>query len=618
MHAVTVGWMMALASGGLFAQSSGQDPAAKPAPAAAAPQGRDGGISAEAAGDRASRLTLKLKDRDLREVVAAIAKRANVNVIVDPKIEEAVTIDLVDVHWRSALQLVVEQVGCVLVEVAGVLRVEKPPPVTFSFENTDIQKVIEVIAKISGANIVVAPEVKGTITVLLKGVPWRAALETSVKTLGFVVVEDGMVLRVVPAASIREDLETAQFPLRYVRPSSVYVPFIQSEYVLNRQSRAQLQKGEVQFTLLDTLKGMVTPEVGSIRYVHETNMIVVRDTKPVVDAVRKTIAMIDTEPSQIFLDVRFVTTSNEDVLDFGISPGGAGWSATLGLGQIPTRLPFDLGQGGWDDKLIASGSGRGPFATNAGNGDTLMTIPNVVFGALDFRDVTATLRLLKKDARSEILQAPQIVALDHQTATIFVGEAVRYAKARVEQGQAGGLLLALEEGDQSPVNVGFQLLATPHVVPGTDKVILEVIPQRTALTGTGASTLAPAGFDVFEVGGGGQVGKIALPRVASSTLATTVLLRGGQTAVLGGLKTKAESETVTKIPLLGDLPLLGHLFKNTVKQDNTSTLLVFITPSVIRSAEDMDRSMQGALDERLKDHRSALSQERDAVFGRNR
>ncbi len=619
MHAVTVGWMMALASGGLFAQSSGQDPAVKPAPAVAAPQGRDGGISAEAAGDRASRLTLKLKDRDLREVVAAIAKRANVNIIVDAKIEEAVTIDLTDVHWRSALQLVVEQVGCVLVEVAGVLRVEKPPPVTFSFENTDIQKVIEVIAKISGANIVVAPEVKGSITVLLKGVPWRAALETSVKTLGFVVVEDERnILRVVPAASIREDLETAQFPLRYVRPSSVYVPFIQSEYVLNRQSRSQLQKGEIQFTLLDTLKGMVTPEVGSIRYVHETNMIVVRDTKPVVDAVRKTIAMIDNEPSQIFLDVRFVTTSNEDVLDFGISPGGSGWSASLGLGQIPTRLPFDLGQGGWDDKLIASGSGRGPFATNAGNGDTQMTIPNVVFGALDFRDVTATLRLLKKDARSEILQAPQIVALDHQTATIFVGEAVRYAKARVEQGQAGGLLLALEEGDQSPVQVGFQLLATPHVVPGTDKVILEVIPQRTALTGTGASTLAPAGFDVFEVGGGGQVGKIALPRVASSTLATTVLLRGGQTAVLGGLKTKAESETVTKIPLLGDIPLLGHLFKNTVKQDTTSTLLVFITPSVIRSAEDMDRSMQGALDERLKDHRSALSQERDAVFGRNR
>jgi type II secretory pathway component GspD/PulD (secretin) len=207
------------------------------------------------------------------------------------------------------------------------------------------------------------------------------------------------------------------------------------------------------------------------------------------------------------------------------------------------------------------------------------------------------------------------VALDHQTATIFVGESVRYAQARVEQGQAGGLLLALEEGDESPVNVGFQLLATPHVVPGTDKVIIEVIPQRTALSGTGSSSLAPAGFDVFQVGAGNQSGTIALPRVASSTLATTVMLRGGQTAVLGGLKSKSESETITQLPLLGDIPVLGHLFKNTTTQDTTSTLLVFITPSVIRSPEDMDKSMQSVIEEKIRDHKSPLSQGRDAVFG---
>jgi type II secretory pathway component GspD/PulD (secretin) len=155
--------------------------------------------------------------------------------------------------------------------------------------------------------------------------------------------------------------------------------------------------------------------------------------------VRRTIQMIDVEPSQIQLDVRFVTTSNEDVLDIGISPGGTGWTASLGLGQIPTRLPFDLGAGGWDDSMIANPTRRpaGPFADERPE-RRHTTIPDVVFGALNFQQVSATLRLLKKDARSEIVQAPQIVALDHQTATIFVGEAVRYAQARVEQGQAGG------------------------------------------------------------------------------------------------------------------------------------------------------------------------------------
>lgn len=581
------------------------------APAPAAAQAREADIHAEAEGDRASRLTLKLKDRDLRDVVSSIRRKANVNIIMDPSIEEVVTIDLQDVHWRQALDLVAEQANCVVSEVAGgVLKIEKPPRVYFAFENTDIQKVIDTIAKISGANIVVAPEVKGSITVRLKNIPWRDALDASVKTLGFVVVEEERgILRVVPASNIEQDLETRTIQLRYVRPSSTYVPFLESSYIENKRAKTQLAKGEINFTLLKTLEGMVTPEVGTVRYIEETNVIVIKDTKPVVESIAKTISMIDVEPSQIFLDVRFVTTTNEDVLDVGVSPGGTGWSASIGLGQIPTRLPFDLGAGGWDDKLIADPTGTGPFADSNAN------IPQVVFGALNFTQVTATLRLLKKDARSEIVQAPQIVALDHQTATIFVGESVRYAQARVEQGQAGGLLLALEEGDQSPVNVGFQLLATPHVVPGTDKVILEVIPQRTALSGTGSTSLAPAGFDVFQVGAGDQGGTIALPRVASSTLATTVLLRGGQTAVLGGLKSKSESETVTQIPLLGDIPVLGHLFKNTTKQDTTSTLLVFITPSVIRSPEDMQQSMQTVIEERIRDHRSPMSQGRDAVFG---
>jgi len=364
---------------------------------------------------------------------------------------------------------------------------------------------------------------------------------------------------------------------------------------------------------------MVTPDVGSLEYVAETNVLMVKDTKPVVESIERAVAMIDIEPAQIQLNVQFVTTSNEDVLDIGISPGGTGWQASLGLGQIPTRLPFDLGAGGWDDKLIANDTGTGPFANDIDNGPANLTIPNVVFGALNLQQVTATLRLLKKDARSEIVQAPQITAMDHQTATIFVGEAVRYAQARVEQGQAGGLLLALEEGDESPVNVGFQLLATPHLVPGSDKVIMEVIPQRTALTGTGSSAIAPAGFDIFTVGGGTDAGagQIALPRVSSSTLATTVLLRSGQTAVLGGLKTKSESETVTKLPLLGDIPVLGYLFKGKVKQDTTTTLLVFITPNVIRTAEDMEQTMQRALEERVRDHRSNLAQQREAIFGKS-
>jgi type IV pilus assembly protein PilQ len=582
----------------------------------AQPQSKEGEIQGEA-GDRSSRLSLKLKDRDLRDVVASVRRKASVNIIMDPGIEEAVTIDLQDVPWRQALDLVAEQAGCVVTELqGGVLKVEKPPRITFAFENADIQKVVDTIAKIAGANIVVAPEVKGNITLRLKNIPWRDTLDAAVKTLGFVVVEEERgILRVVPASNIQQDLVTQSFQLRFVRPKSVYVPFIDSEYVHNRMIKTPLKAGEFEFTLLDTLKKMVTPTIGNLDYVAETNVLIVRDTKPVVDEMRRIISQFDVEPSQVFLSVKFVTTTNEDILDIGISPGGTGWTATMGLGSIPHRLPFNLGAGGWDDKFIANDTGTGPFADPTLNpGGT--TIPDVVFGALDFTQVTATLRLLKKDSSSEILQAPQITALDHQTATIFVGEAVRYAQARTEQGQAGGVLLALEEGDESPVNVGFQLLATPHIVPGTDKVVMEVIPQRTALTGTGNSQLAPPGFDVFRVGAGGEEGTIALPRVASSTLATTVLLRSGQTAVLGGLVTRTQTVSETKLPFLGDIPVLGYLFKEKSSQDTKSTLIVFITPNLIRTAEDTDSTMQRILQEKLQTRKMMMEQQ-EAIFGQH-
>jgi len=594
-------------------QPAPQEPAAQPKPQS---QGED--IETAAAGDRSSRLTLRLKDRDLRDVVASIRKKASVNIIMEPGIEATVSIDLADVHWRQALELVAEQADCVVTELdGGVLKVEKPPRCTFAFDNADIGMVIDTISKISGANIVTAPEVKGQISLRLKNIPWRDTLDAAVKTLGFVVVEDRGILRVVPSSKIQQDLVFEAIPLRYVRPSSQYTPFLQSEYVQNRQAnmQQQMQRGQVEFTLLESLQRMITPELGSLDYDDVQNVLLIKDTRPVVDEIKRIVSQIDIEPAQIYLDVRFVTTTNEDVLDIGISPGGNGYTARLGLGQIPTRLPFDLGAGGWDDKIIANDSGTGPFVDPLGNQSADVTIPNVVYGALDFTQVTATLRLLKKDARSEITQAPKIVALDHQTATIFVGEAVRYAQSRVEQGQAGGLLLALEEGDDSPVNVGFQLLATPHVVPGTDKVILEVIPQRTALTGTGtASAISPAGFDVFSIGSGGQEGTIALPRVGSSTIATKLLLRSGQTAVLGGLVSETQTETELKLPLLGDIPVIGYLFKNKQTQDVKSNLIVFITPNLIRSAEDTKRQFEEVLRERMQD----FGREKDAVFGKDR
>lgn len=560
-----------------------------------------------APGDQNTLLTLRLKDRLLRDVVETIRKKVGVNIIMDDGIEETVSIDISDVHWKTALSLVVEKADCVMIEKArSLIKIEKPPRVYFAFNNAPIQQVIDTIAKISGANIVVAPEVQGAISLRLRNIPWRDALDAASKTLGYAVVEeDRGILRVVPRSNLREDVVARSFQLRYVRPDSTYQPIINSPYV--RNIAATGAPGE--FELVSALRRVLTPDLGTLEYFEKSNVIIVKDIKPVIDEIESIINQIDTEPAQIFIDVKFVTTANRDVIEYGVDVGSDGWGISAGGGQIPIRFPFNLGAGGIDDSLIASDSGTGPFATAASNsGGT--TIPNVIFGALSFQQVTAALRLLKQDVHSEIVQAPKLVALDHQEATIFVGETIRYAQARAEQGQAGGLQLVVEEAPNSPVSVGFQLLVVPHIVPGTDKIIMDVIPQSDALSGTGSSALAPAGFDVFTVGSGSGDGQIALPRVSSSTIATQVLLRSGQTAVLGGLMTDTLSDTVTQLPLLGDIPLLGWLFKHKNRNTTRTSLIVFVTPQLIRSPEEVDANVRAM----MKQREAMVEAERRAIF----
>ena len=224
--------------------------------------------------------------------------------------------------------------------------------------------------------------------------------------------------------------------------------------------------------------------------------------------------------------------------------------------------------------------------------------------------VVATLRLLQRDTASEVIQAPKLIALDGRPATIFVGETIRYAEAKSEQGQAGGLQLSVMEATGSPVEVGFQLLIKPHIIPGADRMMMEVIPKETSLSGTGNSPLAPAGFDVFTIGASGLEGSIALPRTRSSTIVTTMMLDSGQTAVIGGLTTDAETETETRVPGLWRIPLLGELFKHKEHNIEKRSLMVFLTPTIVHSQEDQEAILQNELRRR----RAKLSEEIDALM----
>lgn len=543
-----------------------------------------------------ARVSLNVVEQPLSEVVQFLRDRSGANIVLLEGGQNPVRdLQITDVFWRDALDYASTLAGCVVSEdKSGVLTVTDPVTVNFEFRDQDINEIITTIATVAGANIIVSPAVEGTLRVRLNNVPWRDALEEICKTRGYVVVEERRgILRVVDPKSLEEQKVTRSYQLRYVRPRSNYVPVIRSEF-MQGQNVPPTGEASEHFTVLAAMRKALS-NGGELDYIESQNVIIVRDTSQVQESIQEILRRLDVEPTQIFVDVKFVSTSNADLLNLGVDYGDGGPQIAVSGSQIPIELPFSAGRGGFEDGFIANQNGGPGFEVDVDSNSEVL-IPSTIYGALSFTGVQATLRMLQRDTDTEVIQAPKLVTLDGNPSTIFVGETVRYAEAKSEQGQAGGLQLSVQEANGSPVEVGFQLLVTPHVIPGTKKVMMEVIPKETSLSGTsGNSTLAPSGFDIFTIGAAGLEGSIALPRTRSSTLVTKMLLEDGQTAVIGGLTTDSETTVVSRVPYVSRIPILGEIFKYRSESREKRSLVIFLTPKLVHSADDTEYLLQQEL-----------------------
>lgn len=535
-------------------------------------------------------------ERPLKDVVNYIQEKTDVNIVLSREAEDIpVTVKLRNLPWREALEVVVERAGAQIDErSANLIRIEKPPRVTFNFDDADIRVVIKSVADTAAANIVVGREVQGTISLTLTDIPWRVALDTIVKTLNYQVVqEERGILRIVDPANLRQQLETRTFRLRFVRPQPSYRPKMEAQVMTSSVSAPAdgADAIEKEFKLLSAFKQTVAPE-GEVTYLRESNSLVVTGTTPKLEALEKLIARVDIEPAQVFVDLKFISTSNKDFLDVGMNPGDNGLAVSTTFGKMTHDLPFRVGQGGWEDHLS-------PFR-DYGSADKKFrygplpltdSASAFTFGTLDFSSTQLALNLIRQDSSSRIVQAPKLIALDNQEATIFVGDTIRFAQTKASSNQSGGLEFSIEEAKNSPVQVGFQMLMIPHVIPDRDQIMMTIIPQQRALSGP------DDGFRRFITGSGSQTGQqeLLLPQERSSTVVTNLKLDNGHTAVIGGLLQNQESKSTNKIPLLGDIPLLGYLFKGETTSEQQDNLIIFLTPRIIRDQKQMQDQVQHEL-----------------------
>jgi type IV pilus assembly protein PilQ len=494
-------------------------------------------------------VTIVQHNASVDQIVEDFRRQTGWNIVIDKKnIPDDFRVDDLRIEKekaKSALTAFAEKAELSVEEVSPTLiMLSRPPRLTFNFRDADIKVVIDMIARVSGANLIVSPDVKGTITLSINNVPWSDVLSSVVRTLNFTSVKENFgIIRIIHPDELLKQMETRLFKLSYIQPPSVY------------SAKVEPTK---------TLSGIPLQPPTTI-------VFIVRDTKVVLDRMAEIIKQIDVEPEQVLLDMKFISTTNKDLLQFGVN-----WSLGGQDGLTVTSQFMNPSTSTFPDGVKRSGRiTKMPF----GLGSEIKSPGEQLF--LTNYDMTMVFRAFKQDQFSRIIQQPELAVTDNTEATIFVGETISYPEVKTTTNQFGGLDFSLGEAAKSPVKTGFQLFVVPRINSEANKVLLTVIPQNEFLSGPSTGAAVP-GFTHFDLTAGGQTQSIDLPRLSQTQVVTKMVLESGHTAVLGGLVVENSTFQDSGIPILKDIPLINYLFKQRSDEINKNHLLIFLTPKIIR------------------------------------
>lgn len=529
------------------------------------------------------------------DYVSRRSRRVNIKISVDDEeqLEELkrmlVTVELTNVTWRTAVDYIAEKYRFVVnyeSEASGLVLMERPPRITLNVRNAEISGVIKLIAAEARANIIIGPEVQGTVSFDIHDVPWKDALDSILKAQGFIKVEEPSgIIRITTPARVQAQHEIRAFALRYIQPQgTIYSPNVNSQYVSKIGSAST--GGNAASSLIGVLNQIKSPE-GSISYEQRTNMIIIKDTATRIEEMLEVIRQIDREPLQVKINVRILSETlsggSTKGIDWtnGISAAitqGVSWQTAFPFSgpasNKPTRL-FGFGDMGPLSPVFETPYGPHPLDQSqnlrhgfgSAGGTPADPSASYTLGTLSFEALQAVLKIVENSDKVKLVQSPEIVALDNQEATIHVGRIVRYAEFYVNNTDAGS-----ESGYREvtpPIVAGVQLVVVPHVCGETDKVIMEIVPKTEDFN------------DEWEVFGAGTANELRLPKTSSKVVVTKMMLRSRETGVIAGLMNDTNTTGMRKVPLIGDLPVLGRAFKNETKSHRKENVLIFVTPTIL-------------------------------------
>lgn len=426
---------------------------------------------------------------------------------------------------------------------------------SLNFQDIEVRSVLQLIADFTELNLVASDTVSGRITLRLDNVPWDQALNLVLKTKGLDKRQIGNVLMVAPAAEIaereRQELETLKqleelAPLRteYIRVRYASASEMFTLFEGDSGSGSGSGEGGSQST------GSVLSGRGSAIVDERTNSIIVTDTEERISNFKKLIEQLDIPIRQVLIEARIVIANNSFQEELGVrwsavqattSKGGQHGHNTSGAMESLEADNFDDDTGAWTVPLDQAS--MVDLGVNNPTGQLTMGL---------FTDnglLALELSALEDSGHAEIVSQPKLITGDKQLATIESGTEIPYQEASA----SGATSTSFKEAV-------LKLEVTPQITPD-DRIIMDLkINQDTV----GDIDLASG-----------------IPTIDVTELNTQVLVGNGQTVVLGGIFQTENSESVSKIPVLGDIPYVGRLFRKDVQIEKKRELIIFITPKIL-------------------------------------
>ena len=438
-------------------------------------------------------------------------------------------------------------------------RVYEGEKLTLNFQDIETRAVLQLLADVSGRNIVVSDTVQGNVTLRLQGVPWDQALDIVLATKGLDMRENGNVIIVAPSEEIaaRElaDLESRK-EIKELEP--MLAEYLQVNYAKASDLADLISGGNGGKTLLS--------DRGSVGIDERTNTLLLQDTVDRIASIRKLVATLDIPVRQVLIESRIVVVNDDFSRDLGIR-----WGATVvkesGDGIITTSGGANATDGVVNDAADNINTTGTPFPVGIPNLDDRFNINLPVANpagrfALAILDddylIALELSALQAEARGEVVSSPRVITANQKEANIKQGVEIPYQEAS----SSGATTTQFKEAVLS-------LTVTPQITPD-DRIIMDLLVTKDSVG------------EVIATERGGTV-----PSIDTRSIETQVLVNNGQTVVLGGIYETEQGETVTKVPFLGDIPFVGYLFKSTRVTSEKSELLIFVTPKILKEGSSI-------------------------------